>query len=218
MVSGKGYMGCHNAHRETTTACKNTQTVSMNLLEKCLLDELLKAIDRPETYEYLSKQYNTMMMKKHGDVPLRLEALDKEIESCTKALENYDRFIQEGNFSAFIAGKLKESEEKVGRLKTERDYLNRQIDAQVYITPTAIKVRLRDLPTLLQEKTVKANAIMRRLFPEKLKLVPVVEDGRDVYRAEGMIFLHSAVDAELAGELKPVPMSRVINKKSEDSK
>lgn len=213
-VSGKGYMGCFNAHRETSVTCSNHQTINQELLEQCLLDEIWKIIETPGTYEYLAKQYNTLMARKHGDLPTMLENLELEIEAASRAMENFASFIEKGNASEFIGEKLQEAEKKHRRLSKERDYLTEQMGSQIYVTPTAIKKRLETLRELLMQKTAAAYQIIRKLLPEKIKLVAIHENGKKIYEASGVVSFQSVMENGVVGEMKMIQFKRIISKAS----
>lgn len=111
-----------------------------------------------------------------------------------------------------IGVKLQEAESKHRRLSKERDYLREQLGSQVYITPTAIKKRLEGLRELLEVKTTAANQILKKLLPEKVRLVAVQYDGKPAYEAHGVISFQSVVDGGVVGELKLVPFKRLISR------
>jgi len=81
VASGKkgGYLGCFNYHRKTTTLCKNKKMKKMSIVEDVVIEELKKHIDDNDTYTYMAKEYNRIMSVNSGDVPIRLQELDKTI-------------------------------------------------------------------------------------------------------------------------------------------
>ncbi len=207
VVSGKGYMGCFNAHRETTVSCKNSQTINMATLEESLLDEFWKIIEKEEVYKLLATRYNQLMAKKHGDAPARIEELDHLIAGVEKSIANFVKFIADGNASEFVVKGLKESEGKLMLHKKEREYLAAQLNETIYVTPSAVKKKLSELPQLLAQKTVLANQIIKNLVPGKIKLTPTEVAGRKTYLAEGVLNFHSVMQNALTGELQTVPFA-----------
>ncbi len=65
--------------------------------------------------------------------------LNDEISSLEKAISNYDHFIKQGNFSEAIANSLRDAEKRIDVLKTERNYLAKQIENKVFIMPKALQ-------------------------------------------------------------------------------
>ena len=65
------------------------------------------------------------------------------------------------------------------------------------IKPGAIRDRLTGLQEILGKKISEANRIMRKLFPEKIKMAPVRVEGRKGYRATGVLSLYAAVKFDI---------------------
>lgn len=193
LVSGKsgGYFGCMNAHREAALPCSNSRTVKMALVETALVDFLRSQLDRPETYEYIAKKYNELMLSKSSDVPQKLAALESAMSETAKAISNYDKFIRSGTWSETIAKSLSDAEETLKRLTAEKSYLQTQLGSNIYITPGVIREKMVRLDEILNKKMVEANQALKRLFPEKITMTPQIVGSKHHYEAAGVLSVFS---------------------------
>lgn len=147
----------------------------------------------------MAKRYNEMMWKKHGDVPTALKRLDDEISGAEKAVANYDKFIKSGNWSDAIAKSLADTEARLKTFKSEREYLARQIENKVFITPLAVRDRLMSLSEILEKRLAAANEILKRLFFGKVLLTPKIDGKKKYYVASGEINLYGLVKPDAHG-------------------
>ena len=131
-----------------------------------------------------------MMMKQHSVVPKKLEQTEDAIALKCKEIQNFTRFIALGNLSGTIAVGLKDAESSLKALEAEKAYLLTQVNDCVYLTPAAIKQRLVGLDKILEKRKQEANLIMRRVFPEKIRMAPAADDKR-AYLASGAINLYA---------------------------
>lgn len=188
---GKHYLGCVQAHRRHSGQCDNRRVVKQAWVEKRLLDVVQEHLDNTQTFAAIAKRYNEKMAEHNGSLPKRLAKAEAAIADQARAVKNYDAFIRAGNWSDTIVKSLAAAEEQLKKSRLERDYLRAQLDGQIYITPQAIRERMSSLPEILAENVLVANNHLRKLFPEKITLMPLGTGPRDGYKASGVINLFS---------------------------
>ncbi|MFW5887485.1 MAG: recombinase family protein [Bacteriovoracia bacterium] len=195
VASGKsgGYVGCFHYYRKTTTPCKNKKMKKISIVEDAVIVELKKQLDNEETYAYMAKEYNRIMSANTGDVPIRIQKLDESISELESALENYNKFIRQGNFSEIIVSNLNRDEKKLKELKNERKYLEEQTNISVFITPALIKKKMQNLAEILSKNVSEVNSLMRRVFPDKITMTPEKIGKDDYYNLSGAINLNAVM-------------------------
>lgn len=207
-VSGShgGYIGCYAAYRQATSTCTNKKKERMRLVEDRVLAVLGERLDRPETYQNIASRYNELIGKREGDLPVRTEKVEREISEIEKKVANYQRFIGAGHWSETIAADLVSSEAQLKALRAEKTQLQRVSDQRVYITPMAVRERMRSLGDVLELKVAEANKILRRVFPEKIVMTPVGEGKRAVYRAKAAVNVYGLQKCDsVVGGVPQVP-------------
>lgn len=200
IASGKkgGYLGCFKNKRETGhERCPNKSMVRMVDVETTLVDMLRERLDDSRTYEVITRKYNEIIAGKKSAVPNELSAVEEEIGRTEAAIKNFTSFIAQGNFSDAISQALRDGESKLAPLRVRRDYLKRQLNDKVYITPGVVKARFESLNEILAKKMSDANRVMRRLFPEKVTMYPP-GPGKASYSLAGAINLWSLVRFDIA--------------------
>jgi site-specific DNA recombinase len=190
LVSGKsgGYLGCMNYHRQTTSQCINKKTVKMSLVEERLTKELFHLLDCPDTYSKLADSYNSILKQHRKKIPGALSNTIERIDSLQLEISNYDKFIRSGHLSDVIANSLTKAESELKELQTKRTYLEHQ-NQNIFATPMSIKKRLVDLGEIFAKKPSEANKVLKRVFPEKIRMEPLTS-GPGTYRASGMVNLY----------------------------
>ncbi len=193
VVGGKngGWVGCFNAHRQSSIGCGNRQMIRMDKVESALLSELQRFLDNHEVYKQISKAYNEQMGRLMSDAPQKLEAVEMKIFELKAKVKNYADFIGAGNWSDTIATNLAAAEKSLKALEAERDYLKSKTDDRVFITPAAVKSKMLDLAGLLGLAMPDANTKIRAIFPEKILMEPLREGTKKYYQATGVINLFS---------------------------
>ncbi len=189
---GRGYLGCWNAHRATTTACANKRTVQMAWTEFHLIEELRKHLDSAKTYAQIAKRYNEIMATKHASVPRRLKQIEELIAERSREVENLTRFVAGGNLSDAVVGALTKAEESLKNLTTERNFLAPQISHRVYVTPQAVREKMIPLDEILGQRKAESNRVLKSMFPDKITMTPDPQNARG-YIARGGLNLYAII-------------------------
>ena len=191
-ISGKGggYMGCRNAHR--LNSCDNKRIVLIRWVEYTLLTELRSWINNPETLDRICKQINGSIADRMSVIPAKIQELEKELAKVQKSIDNFVKFIAEGNASETVASALKKAEEKKGALEAQLFNLRGREQKQIYLTPYAIRGALCDMDEILGQDIPRANAYIKSLFVDAIRMVPKKEDG-GYYEAQGQVNLTNLV-------------------------
>lgn len=187
-ISGKGggYLGCRNAHR--VGSCKNRRMVLIRWVEYTLLAELREWIDNPETLERICKRINGQINEKLSVIPDKIREIEKELGKVQKSVDNFVSFIAEGNASETVATALKKAEEKKSSFEAQLFNLRGREPKRLFLTPYAIKGDLINLDTIIGQDIPRANAYIKSMFVDVIRMVPIAEDG-GYYEAQGQVNL-----------------------------
>ena len=164
------------------------KTVKMSLVEERLTTELFHLLDRPDTYTKVADSYNTMLKQHRKKIPGALSNTIERIDTLELEIANYTKFIRSGHISDVLADNLRRAETELKELQTKRTYLEHQ-NQNIFATPMSIKKRLVDLGEIFAKKPSEANKVLKRVFPEKIKMEPLT-NGAGAYRASGMVNLY----------------------------
>jgi hypothetical protein len=71
---------------------------------------------------------------------------------------------------AWILQSLTTEEARLKRLQAEQTYLKSLLQDRVYITPAAVRATVVELRAVLADAVANANGVLRRIFPEHVKM------------------------------------------------
>jgi DNA invertase Pin-like site-specific DNA recombinase len=194
-----GYAGCANAHRQYSGVCSNKRMIKLSTVQHHLTDFLRSELDRPETYSYIAKRYNELIMKKSGTIPQKLAMIESQVADLERSVANFVKFVESGSFSEAVIKGLADAEDRLKHLRAERDYLRTQVGSAVFITPSVVRDRMSRLDDVLNKKVVEANRILKLIFPDDIILEPTVNGRKIVFVATGTINLFAMVQFKIDG-------------------
>lgn len=206
VVSGKlgGYMGCHNAHRKKT--CLNTKTEKLHTIQLWLTLSIKDWLESPEIIRYMCSQYSLKMRNAESKKPHREKDLKKELQKVLGVIQNFVRFLAEGNASDAVMEGLKQNEERKKEIETELSTFTPSVEEKPFeVTPDLIRAMLVNLDEILKLDVKRVNAFFKRLFPERIRMIKKQNGRSFVYEAAIIADLGRLVRSENSAPVQCVP-------------
>jgi site-specific DNA recombinase len=207
MKAGVPYtrFGC-TAHASRGSAiCANALTVSERKASHTLVNALKEKLDQPELIRrFVSSFANRVASLERGD-DSEVQSLERKVRASQVRIANLTESLAKIGWSDAVASKLREEEERLGRLKAERSSTaSAESHRRPVPHPTAIAGYLRNLFTLLETDAVRGRELLSR-FVSPVVMTPETEGPARRYRATGafnMAFFLAAAssDAKAAGK------------------
>lgn len=189
VTSGRhgGYYGCYNAHKKKT--CKNRNGVRLQWVEAALLKLLKGYLTDSKTLDFMCEYYNQAVKEKMNRIPQKIDELKKQHQKAKEQIKLLIDYIMEGQSSESVKVRLTEKEYELKSLEVQIVNLKRSDVKRVLMTPFAMKKYMMDLDRLLNMKVAQANQLIKRLFPEPMKMVKKKKKDVYEYTAVGRINL-----------------------------
>lgn len=207
VVSGRkgGFYGCRNSHRQHT--CENRKVVSWKKFELPVLRFIIDQINNDDTYRLLANKYNEFRKSRiHTDVG-ELGTAEAKLDEVELAITNIVKTIERGTAPESLVQRLVALENEKQSLSSKVKFLQGVDQSEIYVTPGTIKMRLAEVPDLLQQsQPFEVNRALKPLIGKGgIKLVRRPgKDGKECYwtvgsinigKAMGLVQNESAMDA-----------------------
>jgi len=173
-----GYYGCHMG---TTGACLNKVIINKPVADEKIIELLLGAVLKPESIEKVYQKVERLIRSYKGDVPEKLQEIQRELRKVNTEINNYAESIRQGSMSKTIIQRLDDAEVTKGRLDREVDALEKA-KANMFTAPSKelIERQVKKLKSMLKDKPEEAAQILRRLFG-RIVFHPVYPEGEKPY-------------------------------------
>ena len=186
-VSGKagGYYGCLAA---TKGSCDNGVLVRRTLAERKIVNAVAEHLRSVDVFEEIYRRVESEIAALSATVPEKLALKEGELQAEERRLANFIEFIGEGRGSEALAKALRETENRVGALRTEVEAMYQASNQRVKLPARDwIEGRLDEFRSLLTAST-RTSALLLRDLLGPVRLEPVRADGgRPHYRAHTAI-------------------------------
>lgn len=184
-----GYYGCQKNYR--LGGCKNNKLISWKKLELPIISWIIEQLKNEEIYKFLAKKYNELRSARvHGDAG-ELEKKELRLIEIEIALGNIMQSLELCPGSPTILKRLGELENEQKSLTEKVKFIRGTDQSSIYITPSAIKQRFGEIPTLLlHSEPFKINRALKPLLGTKgIRLEKRQENEKEVYWAIGSLNL-----------------------------
>ncbi len=183
---GSGYYGCLRAKRR---ACDNTVKVSRRLAEDVILGAVRDLLLEPEPLQRMLRRVEHEAKIVYGAIPRTVREKMKELRKAKRRQAHLVDFVAEGEGTKAVRAELAELEPRVEGLERQLAGLRRASEQALRAPSLAwLRKQLKDVRSILERRTAKSAALLRRLL-SPIRLEPVIrKKGRPYYVA------HSALD------------------------
>jgi len=208
-----GYLGCYTHYRKGKVGCKNNNNISNSKLEIAVVEQLKVVLLNDHNINIAVKLVNQKIRERMQAVPDELRVLLRQRSSTEKAVANLMKFIKDnGEVSQTVIAELHESEQRLTYIKARQQALELTKIDKLLVTPFAIKDQMKRLLELFNIDKIIANAILRKMLPERLSCTSLAENNgknknqfTSKWKIEGEIIVASANGgtAAVGDDLKP---------------
>jgi hypothetical protein len=207
MKAGVPYtrFGCTAHSSRGSAICANALTVSERKASRTLVNALRDKLSRPELIRRFVSSFTdraaTLAQGDHSEV----QSLERKVRASQVRIANLTESLAKIGWSDAVASKLREEEERLGRLKVERSSTaTAESHRRPVPHPTAIAGYLKNLFTLLETDAVRGRELLSR-FISPVVMTPETDCPARRYRATGafnMTFFLAAASsgAQAAGK------------------
>lgn len=189
-----GYYGCRNAHRQK--ACENHKVISWKKLELPVLNFLVEQLKNDEVCRILAQKYNALRKSRIAQDVGGSERAVEKLTEIEQSIANIVKAIEQGAVSETLISKLKSLEDDRNNLKGKIELLGATDQKQIYITPSVIKERFKEIPELLRtSQPFEINKALRPLLGKQgIKILyKTSADPKGEHWAEGALNLGKAL-------------------------
>lgn len=208
-----GYLGCYTHFRKGKVGCKNNNNINNSKLEAAVTEQLKEVLLNDHNINMAVKLVNQKIRERMQAVPDELRLLLRQRSSTEKAVANLMRFIKDnGEVSEAVMTELRESEQKLNFIKARQQSLELTKIDKLLMTSFAVKDQMMRLLELFKTDKIMANAILRKMLPERLSCTSLAENNgknknqfTSKWKIEGEIIVASANGgaAAVGDDLKP---------------
>ena len=169
------FYGCTSYHLRGRVVCGNHLEVPMDMLDDALLSAIEREVLHPDVIEIAVQKSAERLRPSIAELTTERAHLEAQMSGLDRELERLTAAIATGGELAALTDGLREREAAKGVLSRRIALLDAQASFSTMdpaTLTTDLRARLDDWRGLLRRQTPQARQILRKLFPEPLKLGP----------------------------------------------
>jgi DNA invertase Pin-like site-specific DNA recombinase len=202
------WYACCGFHLRGRAVCANSLEVRIEQADETILADLEQFVLHPQVVSRAVELALDELRPVAGSAERERSRLDKERRTVTREIENLTRAVALGGDLRSLISALRQAEVRQAKM----DAALRAIDEPSIVTPrsakelkTQVLAKVSAWRTELRQDAAAARRVLRRLIANRIKLQPVQQGDRRVYRYSGTFTIGGLFEGTMCPKLLASP-------------